>query len=77
MESETIVNVHQIVHSVLLETNETVEGGSLLAGAVHAVNNVPLLLLSDKQDIEYLDLKKIFKRLYTRSLESEVSYRFI
>lgn len=53
---ETVVDNGQLGEAILFEAHETRQRRCLLAGAAHAVDDMPFLLFADKENIEDLEL---------------------
>lgn len=53
MQGKGIINLHQFGHLVLLEADETLQVGSMLPRAAHAVHHVALFLLPDEEDVKH------------------------
>jgi hypothetical protein len=51
-----IKHLTQLLHPVLLKTYKTLQTWGLLAGTVHAVHHMALLLLTDEEDVKHLNL---------------------
>jgi hypothetical protein len=57
VEDKVVEHFHQLLNFVLFQTDEPVQIRRLLPGAVKAVNHVALLLLTDEQNVENLQLQ--------------------
>lgn len=55
MQGKGIVHLHQFSHLVLLEADETLQVGSMLSRASHAMHHVALFLLSNKENVEHFN----------------------
>jgi hypothetical protein len=51
-----VEHLTQLIHAVLLEAHKTLQTWRLLAGTIHAMHHMTLLLLTYEQDVEDLDL---------------------
>jgi hypothetical protein len=56
LQHKVIKHLTQLLHPVLLKTHKTLQTWCLLAGTIHAVHHVALLLLTDEEDVEHLNL---------------------
>jgi hypothetical protein len=56
LQHKVVKHLTQLIHAVLLEAHKTLQTWGLLAGTIHAVHHMTLLLLTDEQDVEHLNL---------------------
>jgi hypothetical protein len=56
LQHKVIKHLTQLLHPVFLKTHKTLQTWCLLAGTVHAVHHVALLLLTDEENVEHLNL---------------------
>lgn len=58
VKGKTIVYLHQISHSILLQAYKTLEWWGLFARTIHTMNYVTLLLFADEENVEDFNLGK-------------------
>jgi len=58
VENKVVVDPHEILHLIFLETDEPFKGRTLLPGAVNAMNHVAPLLLTNKKQMKDFELGK-------------------
>jgi hypothetical protein len=56
LQHEVVKHLTQLIHAVLFEAHETLQTWRLLAGTIHTMHHMTLLLLTYEQDIEHLNL---------------------
>lgn len=64
MQHKSVVDLHELIDFVLLETNEALKRRRLLSSAAHAMDHVTLLLFADEENVEHFNLQiKVAKRV--------------
>lgn len=63
MQHKVVKHLTQLIHAILLEAHKTLQTWCLLTSTIHAVHHVALLLLTDEQDVEHLDLQAHMQKL--------------
>lgn len=57
MQHKGVVDLHELIDFVLLETDEALKRRRLLSSAAHAMDHVTLLLLADEENVEHFNLR--------------------
>ena len=63
MQHKVVKHLAQLIHAILLEAHKTLQTWCLLTSTIHAVHHMALLLLTDEQDVEHLDLQAQMQKL--------------
>lgn len=64
MKYKGVVDLHELIDFVLLETDEALKRRRLLSSAAHTVDHVTLFLLAYEENVEHFNLEiKVTKRV--------------